>query len=84
MILKKDKLIERLNKKIEKYLDELMRIENIIDGIEDIEIRTIARMRFVLNMNWVDIGEEVHIDRTACYRKLKKYFEKQSCTHNTF
>lgn len=84
LIQKKEKLIERLNKKIEKYLDELVRIENIIDGIEDIEIKTIARMRFIQNKKWVEIGEEVHIDRTACYRKLKKYFDKQSCTHNTF
>lgn len=76
LILKKEKLVIRLNKKIEKYLDELIRIENIIDGIDDIEVRTIARMRFVLNKKWVDIGEEVHLDRTACYRRLKKYFEK--------
>lgn len=84
LMLKKDKLIEKLNKKMEEYLDELIRIEGIIDGIEDIEIRTIARMRFVENKKWGDIGEEVHLDRTACYRKLKKYCEKQSCTHNTF
>lgn len=77
LIQKKEKLVERLNRKIEQYLDELIRIENIIDGIEDVEIRTIARMRFVQNMKWVDIGEEVNLDRTACYRKLKKYFDKK-------
>ena len=76
LIQKKEKLVERLHKKMERYLDELIRIENIIDDIEDIEIRTIARMRFVQNMKWADIGEEVHIDRTACYRKLKNYLEK--------
>lgn len=73
---KKEKLIERLNKKIERYLDELIRIENVIDGIEDIKVRTIARMRFVQNKKWEDIGKAVHIDRTACYRKLKNYVEK--------
>ena len=76
LVQKKEKLIERLNIKIGQYLDELMRIENIIDGIEDIEVRTIARMRFILNKKWEDIGEEMHIDRTACYRKLKKYCEE--------
>ena len=75
LMQKKEKLVEKLHKKIEKYLDELIRIESIIDDIEDIEIRTIARMRFVLNKKWADIGEEVRIDRTACYRKLKKYFD---------
>ena len=76
LIQKKEKLVARLHKKMERYLDELIRIENIIDGIDDIEIRTIARMRFVQNKKWAEIGEEVHIDRTACYRKLKKYLEK--------
>lgn len=76
LILKKDKLIERLNQKIEQYLNELIRIESIIDGIEDIEVRIIARMRFVQNKKWAEIGEEVHADRTACYRKLNKYFDK--------
>ena len=77
LMQKKEKLVERLYKKMEKYLDELMRVEEIIDSIEDIEIRTIARMRFVLNMKWVDIGEEVCLDRTACYRKLKKYCDSK-------
>ena len=73
LVQKKEKLIERLNKKIEKYLDELMRIESIIDHIEDIEIRTMARMRFILNMKWEDIGDKVGYDRTVCSRKVRKY-----------
>lgn len=73
LIIKKEKLIERLNKKIEKYLDELARVETIIDSIEDIEVRTIARMRYVHFMKWEKIGEKVHMDRTVCSRKLRKY-----------
>lgn len=74
-IVKKDKLIERLNQKIERYTEELARIESIIDGIDDTEIRTIARMRFVQCMKWEEIGEKVHMDRTNCARKLKKYIK---------
>lgn len=80
LILKKDKLIEKLNKKIEKYLDELARVETIIDAIEDIEVRTIARMRYVQNMKWEDIGERVHMDRTVCSRKLRKYIGSMEFT----
>ena len=76
LVLKKEKLIERLNIKIGQYLDELMRIENIIDGIDDIEVRTIARMRFIQNMKWEDIGEQVHLDRTVCSKKVRKYLDK--------
>lgn len=75
LILKKEKLVEKLNKKIERYLDELIRIEDIIDHIEDIEIRTMARMRFVLNKRWEDIGKEFNYDRTSCSKKVRNYFE---------
>lgn len=74
--LKKEKLLEKLNAKIEKYTEELIRIESIIDRIEDIEIRAIARMRFINNMKWEDIAQEMHYDRTVCYRKLKGYLNK--------
>ena len=77
LILKKEKLIEKLNKKIEKYLDELIRVENIIDEIEDIEIRTMARMRFIQNMKWEDIGNKLNYDRTTCSKKVRDYFNKQ-------
>lgn len=72
-VLKKEELIGRLNQKIARYTEELIRIENIIDGIDDYEVRTIARMRFVQCLKWEDIGEKVHLERTSCYKKLKKY-----------
>ena len=50
-----------------------MRIEGIIDGIDDEEVRAIARMRFVLCLKWEEIGERVHLERTTCAKKLKKY-----------
>lgn len=71
--LKKEKLIEKLNQKIERYTEELVRIEDIIDRIDDVEVRAIARMRFIQNMKWEDIGEKVHLERTTCSKKLRKY-----------
>ena len=73
LIVKKEKLIEKLNKKIERYFDELARVETIIDSIDDLEVRTIARLRYVHFMKWEKIGEAVHMDRTICSRKLRKY-----------
>lgn len=75
--LKKQKLVERLSRKIERYIDELTRIEDIIDKIEDAEIRAIARMRFVQNLKWEDIGRELDYDRSVCYRKLNKYLKSK-------
>lgn len=73
--IKKQKLVEKLNKKLERYIDELTRIENIIDGIEDADIRLIARYRFIDNLKWEQIGWKMHRDRSVCYKQLKKYFE---------
>lgn len=73
--LKKEKLIEKLNLKIEKYTEELIRIEDIIDTIDDEEVRAIARMRFVQCLKWEEIGEKVHLERTTCAKKLKKYIK---------
>lgn len=74
-LLKKEALIEKLNLKIEKYTDELIRIEGIIDTIDDPEVRAIARMRFIQNMKWEDIGEKMYLERTTCSKKLRKYID---------
>ena len=73
--IKKEKLLERLNQKVQKYTEELIRIEDIIDKIDDPEIRAIARMRFIQNMKWEDIGEKVYLERTTCSKKLRKYLD---------
>ena len=75
LIQKKDKLVDRLNRKIEQYMDELIRIEDIIERINDEDIRLMARMRFIKCMKWEDIGKEVHLDRTVCSRKVNKYID---------
>ena len=74
-VLKKEALIEKLNSKIEKYTEELIRIEDVIDKIDDVEIKTIARMRFIQNMRWEDIADKIHLERTTCSKKLKKHLE---------
>lgn len=73
---RKQKLLDKLNKKISKYVNELYRIETIIDGIEDAEVRVIARLRYIKNYKWEDIAKELHLDRSVCSRKLSKYFKR--------
>lgn len=73
--LKKEKLLERLNYKLEKYIDERENIENRLENIEDAEVRMIARYRFIDNLKWEDIGKKMFRDRSVCYRKLNKYLD---------
>ena len=75
-LIKKQRLIEKLNKNLEKYIDEIIEIEEFISNIEDEEIRLIARYRFINNLKWEQIGMKMNYDKSVCYRKLKKYLER--------
>ena len=71
-----DKLRTKLQSKLNEYITEKERIEEYIENIADPEIRVIARLRFIDNEDFQTIGNEMFMDRTTAYRKLKKYFEK--------
>ena len=72
-LLKKEYLENKLDRAKEKYEAEFERITAIIDRIDDDEIQDIARYRLIDNMKWEDIGDKVHLERTTCAKKLKKY-----------
>lgn len=73
--LKKEKLTNKLNKTLEKYVDELNKTLNFIEEINDPEIRIIARLRLVQNLKWEQIARKVNLDRSVCFRKLNKYLK---------
>ena len=73
-VLRKEKLLEKLQSKFDELLAEIQRIEDVIEGIDDVEIRLIARKRFIENKDWQIIGDEMYMDRTTVSRKIKKYF----------
>ena len=71
-----DKLRTKLQAKLNEYVTEKERIEEYIESIEDAEIRVIARLRFIDNKDFQTIGNDMFMDRTTAYKKLKKYFER--------
>ena len=73
---KAEKFQEKLTKKLQEYIAERERIEDYIEGIKPGDIRTIARMRFIDNLDWQTIGDTLNMDRTTAYKKLKKYLEE--------
>lgn len=77
-VIKKERLTEKLKKKINELFEEVLRMEKFIESIEDIEIRLIARKRFIENKDWQVIGDEMYMDRTTVSRKLKKYLERET------
>ena len=75
---KLDKLRTKLQKAKEKVVEEVERLENYIEGIEDDEIRGLARARYLECKTWEVIGDENHMDRRTASRKLEKYFGKDA------
>lgn len=54
-------------------LEEYIKIENFISSIEESEIRTMMRMRFLDLESWEKIGIEFYCDRRTASRKVHKY-----------
>ena len=70
-------LKQKLAIKHAESLEERERIERYIETIEDVEIRVIARARFIECKSWQKIGDENFMDRTTVYRKLDKYIRER-------
>lgn len=75
--MKKEKLVNRLNRCLEKYVYEFNKTINFIEEIEDDETRVIARLRLIQNLKWEEIGRKINLDRSVCYRKLNKALKEK-------
>lgn len=74
-VMRMESLKEKLSQKYEELGAETERIEEYIEGIEDVEVRLIARKRFIEHKDYQTIGDEMFIDRTTAAKKLKRYLE---------
>lgn len=70
-----DNLKRKLAIKHAESLEETERLERYIETIEDVEIRVLARARFIECKSWQKIGDENYMDRTTAYKKLNKYIK---------
>ena len=77
-----EELTQKLAIKHAESLEEKERIEDYIETIEDVEIRVLARARFIECKSLKTIGKENFMDRTTVYRKLDKYIREREGTEN--
>ena len=70
-----EKLQEKLQAKRNQLITEQERIEDYIENIEDVEVRVLARKRFIENKTYEVIGAEMYTDGSTARKKLKRYFE---------
>ena len=69
-------LIEKYEKKLEiainKSIEELIKIEEFINSIEDPENRMIFRYRYIELKSWNEISSLIHISRSAIFERHNK------------
>lgn len=73
-------LILTLKRKLEireaKAMEELIKIEDYISSIEDIELRQIFDKRYVQLKSWEVIANEIHMSERNVFRKVSKYLKE--------
>lgn len=83
--MKLAKLKTTLENKTDKSLDELNKIEDFLNTVDDGEIRIIIRKRFIEGKTWKEVSKDIIADRSTPYYKLKKYLnsmeDAEVCQH---
>lgn len=70
-------LKEKYNHKQIKLFDELAKIEEYLDKVDNSEVRTIMRKRFIDLMTWEEVADNMHYSKPVPYYKVKEYLNKK-------
>ena len=72
---KRTQKMEVFKKRLEKMVDE---VEDYIQSIEDSEIRRIARLRYIEDLNWRQVAVRMGRGYTesACRKKIERFLQK--------
>ncbi len=66
-------LQEQLCKRLADLCKKRSEIEAYIEGVEDMEVATIIRLRHLKLLSWREIGDEMGYDHSVVYRKYRKF-----------
>ena len=61
-------LEDKIHTEVTKFVSLKEQIREVIDAVTDTDERMVLRYRYVHNMTWEQIGDELHADRTTVYR----------------
>ena len=65
----------RLEQKVILYTNERKEIEDFIETIEDQQMQTICRLRFIENLPLDQIGYLTYMDRSTVGKKLNRFLD---------
>lgn len=67
-ILKIRELEEKINAEVDLYVDLKSEIRSIIERVENTDEQMVLRYRYIHNMTWEQIGDELHADSSTVRR----------------
>lgn len=76
--IKLAQLKSKIENKKESLIDEVHKIEDFLETIDEEEIRIIIRERFLNGKTWDEIAKKMITDRSTPYYRLKNYLKNQS------
>lgn len=77
-------LEEKITIKQAKLENEVLLLENYLEGVEDSEMRDILRLYFVLGLTLEEVGQRKGYSRQAIGKKIDKFLAKEkSSTSST-
>ena len=61
-------LEEKINAEIDLFVDLKKEIRSVIEKVENTDEQMVLRYRYMHNMTWEDIGDELHADKSTVRR----------------
>ena len=61
-------LEDKINAEIDNLVELKKQIRMVIDEVSNTDERMVLRYRYIHNLTWEQIGDELHADRTTVYR----------------
>lgn len=59
---------QKINAEIDLYVDLKREIRTVIEKVENTDEQMVLRYRYIHNMTWEDIGDELHADKSTVRR----------------
>lgn len=70
IIIKRHKLFRQYLKKLKRCQDMLLEVEQFLDTVNDPEVRTLIRYKYLDGKTWEEAGREIKMDPSWCRRKV--------------
>ena len=61
-------LQDKINREIDWFIDLKAQMRDVIATVSDADEQMVLRYRYIHNMTWEQIGDELHADRTTVFR----------------